>query len=187
MKKTYILLALVAVFFASCNSGKIPKDAKIVEAVSSNPMPKGSFVLADFSMDVPDGWEEMAAANNMRVTQFQIKAHPDYEVVVSYFGNNEDMVDANIARWRGQFTKEDSYELLPVKSNGPTGVKIFGTFKTKPFPMAEEFTESADYGMLAAILPSKDGPYFLKVTAPKEVIADMESSFTQLLNSYSRN
>ena len=187
MKRAYIFVIAIAFIVASCNSGKIPRDAKIVEPVSSKTMPAGSFKLADFSLHIPDGWIEVPASNNMRVTQFQIKAHPEYEVVVSYFGNNGNMVDANISRWRGQFTKEDSYENLSLNSNGPTGIKIMGTYKTKPFPMAQEFTESPDYGMLAAILPSKEGPYFIKFTAPKAVINEQEPQFTELLNSYSRN
>ncbi|MFA9389290.1 MAG: hypothetical protein ACERKD_05760 [Prolixibacteraceae bacterium] len=186
MTKTYLLIALIVLFMTSCNSGKIPKDAKIVAPISSTSTPKGSFLLADFSLEIPAGWEEMAAANTMRVTQFQMQAHPEYELVISYFGNNADMVDENIARWRGQFTKEDSYGILSLKSSGPTGVKILGTFKTKPFPMAQEFTESADYGMLAAILPSKDGPYFIKLTAPEAIIEEAEASFVELLDSYKR-
>lgn len=187
MKKAYILMAIVAFIVTACNSGKIPRDAKIVEPISTKTMAKGTFALADFSLTIPEGWEEVPAANNMRVTQFRIKAHPEYDVVVSYFGNNGNMVDANVSRWRGQFTKEDSYENLPLESKGPTGIKILGTYKIKPFPMAQEFTESPDYGMLAAILPSKDGPYFIKFTAPKAVIDEQEPVFTQLLNSYSRD
>ena len=186
MKKTNIFIVLVAFMVTACNSGKIPRDAKIVEPIEAKTMTSSKFTLADFSLKIPDGWEEVPAANNMRVTQFQIKAHPEYDVIISYFGNNDNMVDANISRWRGQFTKEDSYENLSLTSDGPTGIKILGTYKIKPFPMAQQFTESPDYGMLAAILPSKDGPYFIKVTAPKTVINEEEPTFTQLLNSYSK-
>jgi len=184
MKYTYILIAIFLVVLTSCNSNKVPKDAKTVEPIAQAQTPEGSFVLANISLAIPDSWVEEKASNSMRVTQFSLKENPEYEVVVSYFGNNDKMVKANIERWRTQFSEEESYAKLETTVKGVTGVKILGTYKLKAFPMADDYTDTPNYGTLAAIVPSAEGPYFLKLTAPKEVIETQTEAFTQVLNSY---
>lgn len=184
MKNTIIPIVLIALLISACNSKKIPKDAKIVEPKSMSVTSTASVTLANFSLTIPDGWQEVPVANSMRIKQFKINKYPDFEVVFSYFGNTDNMIEENITRWRGQFSKEDEYVELELQNKIPTGIKLLGTYKSKPFPMAEEFTESPGYGMLAAILPSNEGPYFIKFTAPKEIIGDQESNFIDLLNSY---
>ena len=173
-----------ALLMAACNANKVPKDAKVVAPASVGEALGGNFTLANFSLNIPEKWTEGTASNNMRVTQFQLKSHPEYEVVVSYFGNNDNMVKANIERWKEQFSVEDSYTELELNHKKFTGVKIMGTYKLKAFPMAQDFTEAPNYGTLAAIVPSNEGPYFLKLSAPAEVIEAETARFIGVLNSY---
>jgi len=186
MHKVYLLVSFLVVLSA-CNSSKVPKDAKIVAPIQQQAVSDGNFSLADFSLQIPDSWHEETASNSMRVTQFSLKNHPEYEVVVSYFGNNANMVEANIQRWKGQFTEQEEYQELDVNNKELTGIRILGTFKLKAFPMAQDFTETPDYGTLAAILPSKEGPYYLKLTAPGDVIKAETPTFIKVLNTYKRN
>lgn len=184
MKNIHFVLVVAAMMLAACNSNKVPKDAKVVAPSTVNESVGGNFTLANFSLNIPEEWTEGTPANNMRVTQFQLKNHPEYEVVVSYFGNNDNMVKANIERWREQFAEETSYSELELSNKKLTGVKILGIFKLKAFPMAQDFTEAPDYGTLAAIVPSSEGPYFLKLSAPAEVIEAETARFIGVLNSY---
>ncbi|MDA3930043.1 MAG: hypothetical protein PF541_13925 [Prolixibacteraceae bacterium] len=184
MKKAYILVVAVSIL-AACSSNKVPKDAKIVAAVKTELKATGNYSLANFTLQIPNSWEEEAASNSMRVAQFKVKEFPEYEVVVSYFGNNNNMVKANIERWKGQFSQQESYTELSPNQNEVTGVKIIGTYKLKAFPMAQDFSETPNYGTLAAIVPSNEGPYFLKLTAPAHVIESQEKYFVEVLNSYS--
>lgn len=186
--KQILLIVFALIVLAACNSKKPPRDATMVELNSLKQKEIGSaqagvLQLANMSLSVPDAWLEEAPSNEMRITQFKLKAHPEYEVVVSYFGNMENMVEANIERWKSQFVSMDEYRELEVEPDGVSGIKISGTFKLKPFPMAQDFTETDGYGTLAAIVPSDEGPYFLKLTAPVEVINKEEAAFVQCLNS----
>ncbi|MDZ7774435.1 MAG: hypothetical protein U5L09_01880 [Bacteroidales bacterium] len=65
-------------------------------------------------------------------------------------------------------------------------VEIDGAFKVKPFPMAQEFTETPGYKMLAAIIPSNEGPYFFKVTAPAKQMNMLKPEFLEFLQSYEK-
>lgn len=184
MKKIYILLVVFALFATACNSNKVPKDAKKVEPIEQKTTVKGNYTLSNFSLSIPETWQEQAASNSMRVAEFVIKKYPDYPIVVSYLGNNDNMIQANIDRWRGQFSLEDSYTELELTQPAVKGTKILGTYKLKAFPMAQDFTDTPSYGMLAAIIPSEEGPYFLKVTAPENVIQEETETFVKVLNSY---
>ncbi len=50
--------------------------------------------------------------------------------------------------------------------------------------MADDFTETPGYGTLAAIIPTKSGPYYLKLTALEAIINQQESAFVGMLNSF---
>ena len=63
-------------------------------------------------------------------------------------------------------------------------VTIKGTFKKKPFPMAQEFTEEADYMTIASIVPSNEGPYFFKLVGPADKVQKELKNFKFFMNSY---
>ena len=185
MKNIVVSFVLIILFFTACQSSKPPKDAKIVELGSKQTGGDKQVQLANFTLQLPDGWEKEAPSNTMRIAQFRLKNNPEYQVVVSYFGDMDNKVDDNIARWKNQFTKIDNYTELETAIKGITAVKILGTFKKKPFPMAQDFVEEEGFGALAAIVPSNEGPYFLKLTAPAGVINEQVANFIEMLNSYS--
>jgi hypothetical protein len=190
------LFLISAIALLGCNTNRTPKDAKIIEygsKQSNSPQSVGhsenahQFSAANFTIDIPTAWVEEKPSNNMRITQYRLKEHPGYEVVVSYFGNFDNMVEANINRWKEQFAAIDTYEEPALNTMGVTLVKIIGTIKLKPNPMADDFTETPGYGTLAAIVTSNEGPYFLRLNAPGEVINLQEKIFTEVLNSYRTN
>lgn len=185
--KLILNTAIALLILSACNSGKVPKDAKIVEygtKGSEISEEDGMFTASNFSLNIPANWKEEAPSSNLRVTQFRPKDSPEYEVVVSYFGNTDNMVEANIERWKDQFTNIDQFQELALNVTGVTAVKITGTYQLKPFPMADNFVDTPDYGTLAAIVSSVDGPYFLRINAPVAVIEQQEKAFTDVLNTY---
>lgn len=194
MKKlTVILLPLVFVAMSCMNSNKPEK----VEMKSQDENPHQSeseklienrgeeIAFADFTLDKPEEWVVREPSSEMRLVELVSPKSPENPVVGFYFGNRDEMVDANINRWRGQFAEEENFN-RETMDDGQVYVEIDGTYKLKPFPMAQEFTETPDYKMLAAILPSDKGPYFFKITGPASELNNLEEEFLSFLNSYKK-
>lgn len=186
MKKINVAFVVVLLFAVACQSKKVPNDAKIVELDSKKVVVGNRFQLANFTLQLDEKWEEEDASNSMRVTQFKLKEHPEQKIVVSYFGDMDNKVEENIDRWKNQFSDLKSFSELDLLFEDITALKILGTFKKKPFPMAQNFVDTPNYGTLAAIIPSNEGPYFLKLTATKEIIEEQEDAFIGVLNSYEK-
>ncbi len=142
--------------------------------------------LDNIQLNVPEGWEKVTPTSSMRVAQMNLKSDPSIQMTVFFFGE-QDMIQQNIDRWKGQFTQLTEFTELSSQKPEVSAVKILGTFKQKARPMASDFTEAPGYGTLAAIVPSKSGPYYIKLSAPEAIILSQENGFMQMLDSYSSN
>lgn len=102
-------------------------------------------------------------------------------------------IEANIARWQGQFTQSDGSttadktktQKLQVNGNEVHYVDISGDYKDSagPFNPAPAVTRP-NYRMLAAIVVNeKLGQYFLKFYGPKDLVTANEKAFQDMVNS----
>lgn len=101
-------------------------------------------------------------------------------------------IDANIARWRGQFSQPDGsktddhtkIEKLTLEGHQVHLVDITGTFADQPGGPFGPKTDRPDYRMLAAIVNVKDaGQYFLKMYGPKTTVTKQEEAFRKFVKS----
>lgn len=195
----YLLFVIALVVLASCNykSKKAeelfqesPEEIHISEFNNSNETSSANeseyLNLSDFKLEIPVGWIKEEPESQMRVVQYALEDHPDLKVIGFYFGQQEEMREQNINRWKKEFTVLDNDEIITAKSEELTLIKLQGTFKLKPFPMAQEFEEVPDYMTLAAIVPSEEGPYFFKLVGPVSKIQDQVEDFKSFINSYSK-
>jgi hypothetical protein len=98
-------------------------------------------------------------------------------------------VDANIDRWYGQFTQPDGastrdrakVKKLKVAGEEVHWVDISGTFKDQRGPVAPA-VERPKYRMLAAIIATKSGNYFIKFYGPERTVADNEKAFQAMID-----
>ncbi len=183
MKSITPLLLLVALLsFTSCgyNSSKKDKSSPDTELLQKT---SGTLVLNNATFAIPEGWKKVNPTSQMRIAELALEDTPGEMVAVFHFGE-QDMKQQNIDRWKGQFTEIESYEELPCKVKQITALKITGTYKKKAFPMAQDFTATPGYGTLAAIVPAENGPYYLKLDAPVEVIDKEQARFIAFLNSF---
>jgi hypothetical protein len=70
----------------------------------------GSVSLLGYRTDVPAGWVARAPRSSMRLAEFVLPTTPEGsgEVVVFFFGPAQGgNVEANLARWKGQFSNPD--------------------------------------------------------------------------------
>jgi len=100
-------------------------------------------------------------------------------------------VQANVDRWAGQFTQPDggdtkdkvSTKKLEIAGCQVTIVDVAGTYKDMPGgPFAGGQTiQRPGYRMLAAIVESQGGNYFLKFYGPAATVAAHADGFMKML------
>lgn len=145
----------------------------------------GKLHLADFTLKIPDTWKGIKPTSSMRLREYVIdETYDAYTVKVFYFGNQPSMVTGNIDRWKAEYTDMKDFEELKTKNDKLTAVAISGTFKLKPFPMAQEFTPTENYKTLAAIVSTNEGPYFFKIEGPQDIIDKHQEEFLAFVNSH---
>lgn len=134
----------------------------------------------------PESWIEKPQRPVRKATYEAPGAAGPAEVSVFYFGSDQGgSVEANIARWVGQFegvspdqAKRDQQEV--------NGFKVYtvrvekGTFSTG---MAGSAKPYQNWGLNAAVVETPSGPYFFKMTGPEATVSAEVANFTELLKS----
>ncbi|MBI4550310.1 MAG: hypothetical protein HY714_05240 [Candidatus Omnitrophica bacterium] len=154
-----------------------------------------SFETGKVRYSAPSPWEETQVTSSMRQAQFRIpKAEGDLEdaeMAVFYFGSGQGgAVDANVARWAGQFHAADkggpvAPDVGKTAVNGlkVTTVKIEGTYMGGMGFGNQE--PKADFALLGAIVEGPEGPVFFKLTGPKKTVENTAGQFQALIESFS--
>ncbi|RCS51873.1 hypothetical protein DTL42_09950 [Bremerella cremea] len=145
-----------------------------------------SFGEGHFEMTVPEGWKTVQPKVRIIDHEFSAPAKekdatPGRATLMGAGGG----VDANIARWKGQFSKLTSDEVKEEKIAGQKVhfVELKGDFKDQRGPFAPAETKK-DYTVLGAIITTdKLGDYFLKFYGPSETIEQNKEKFTEMVNS----
>ncbi len=134
--------------------------------------PRGGITADRFR--APEGWEPQAASG-MRLLQFRLpRAEGDgKDGEVAVFANIMGSTKSNIDRWRGQFTsvvqgKDGLEEFSEGLKGKATLLDISGKYAAMAMPGAQHATPPApeDARMIAAVVESPDGVYFVKSTGP---------------------
>ncbi|MEJ2719929.1 MAG: hypothetical protein P8181_02140 [bacterium] len=100
-------------------------------------------------------------------------------------------VQANLDRWYEQFIQPNgrpSAEAAKVKTSEHNGleqttVDLSGTFLQTTTPMGPQSEEKPDYRMLAGVIETPSGPWFVKVIGPAKTVAHWEKSFYEFMAS----
>ncbi|MGK0188191.1 MAG: hypothetical protein ACI9R3_003983 [Verrucomicrobiales bacterium] len=106
------------------------------------------------------------------------------EVDFYHFGKGQGgTIDANIARWRGQFQEqpEPKKEILKFGDHKVHIISLTGTFLAGP-PFGPK-TPVKDQAMLGAIVESKEGHVFVKMTGDAKTVAAATDAFKNLCSS----
>ena len=126
------------------------------------------------SLGAPDGWKRVQPRSRIVETEFAIEPikpgdQPGRMTSMGAGGS----VEANIARWFGQFSQPDgsatkdkaALKILHIAGCKITLIDVSGTFKDMPGgPFAGgQSIDRPDYRMMAAIIETTDkGNYFIK-------------------------
>jgi len=147
--------------------------------------------------EAPPAWQKEPAKSALRLAQYRWPRAAgdteDGELVV--FGPNiGGGVDANIERWRSQFSGPDSQpvsgdafhrETFEVAGLRVTLVEIAGRFAAGTMTMMGGSPPPAkdDYRMLAAIVETANGPWYFKAYGPAATMTAHREEFLSFLRT----
>lgn len=120
--------------------------------------------------------------------------HEDAECVVYFFGQGQGGgVQANIDRWKGQFSEPNGQPTQAkiakrtIHGLSVTTIELAGNYTGMGGPMAASPSVKQGYRMLGAIIENPGGNIFVKFTGPAKTIAANQAKFEQLLNSIDKD
>jgi hypothetical protein len=142
----------------------------------------------------PAGWTTQAP-RPMRAATYAIDPvsgdKTAAECAVYFFGPGQGgTVDANIARWKGQFTGQGgapapaNVATRKVRGLAMTTIDVAGNYSGIAGPTASAPQTVAGYRLLGAIVEGPGGNVFIKFTGPTKTVAANQQKFEQLLASF---
>jgi hypothetical protein len=151
--------------------------------------------------DVPDGWQSKPPASSMRVAEFVLPRAgadtADAALTLYFFGRGSGGgVQANLDRWIGQMTQPDGRASADVartesrKSRAGlpmTIVDVSGTYVAEVTPGSTDRFNEAGYRLIAAVVETPGGAYYVKLTGPAATVAKWQASVTAFLDSLRMN
>jgi hypothetical protein len=146
---------------------------------------------------VPPGWEP-EPVRKMRLATYRIHAiagdPEDAECAVYFFGTGQGgAVEANLDRWKHQFTGPDGQSVVPaqIEKRVIGGLKVStltvtGTYLGAGGMMGQESVKNPNFRMRSAIVEAPEGLVFFKLTGPLNTVSAAERDFNSLLGSVHR-
>jgi hypothetical protein len=168
--------------------------ALIAAAVAIN----AAFVLAESAAGLqwtaPPGWKS-EAPRPMRAATYTVPPaagdRDPAECGVYFFGAGQGgSVDANIERWKSQFTDPNGRTTpARVATRQIHGLKVTtidtsGEYSGMGGPMAASQQTLPGYRLLGAVVEGPGGNIFVKFTGPIRTIGANQQKYEQLLNSF---
>lgn len=149
------------------------------------------------TFDVPVGWQSKAPSSSMRVAEFVLPRaaadKADAALTVYFFGRNAGgTVQANLDRWIGQMAQPDgraSSEVARTESRASraglplTIVDVTGTYVAEVTPGSQERFNEPGQRMIAAVVETPGGAYYVKLTGPASTVSRWQTSVTAFLDS----
>jgi hypothetical protein len=141
----------------------------------------------------PHGWVSEGSAP-MRAATYKVSPAPGDpmggECVIYFFGAGQGgPVDANIERWKGQFTDASGHPAPAAVKRGTvhgmpmTTIDVSGTYSGLGGPMGSARAVPG-YRLLGAIVEGPGGNLFVKFTGPAATIKAAQGPFAQMLESF---
>jgi len=144
---------------------------------------------------VPAGWQEDPNRRTpLRFAQYRLpRAAGDNQdaelaVLVGMGGG----VEANLERWRKQFTSADGAELpdeavrvekFTVGQLRVTLLDVAGRYRSDAMALSGQEASDTDYRMLAAIVETAGVPWYFKLVGPSATVSEHRDRFLELLRS----
>ena len=167
--------------------------AAVAPAPKDEPVPPAA-APGELAFAPQDGWITETPTSSMRKAQFRLPGADgaaDASLVVYYFGpGGGGGVEANLARWAGQFEQpdgSDSSALLTstkrdLRGLPVTDVQLGGTYVAETSPGSGVRVREEGWRLRASILETSEGAYYVKLVGPAATVARWEKSYEGFLD-----
>lgn len=148
-----------------------------------------SHTIGGLTMDAPKEWEKAQASSPMRLGQFVLPGPGgDAELVLFRFPGGAGGVQANIDRWKGQFTPPEGKTVDDVSKTenltvGDLEITVLDVTGRAQGSMGQPAPQGSEHRMLAAIVEGKGDPVFLKAVGPQKTLDLWAEPFQQVLQT----
>lgn len=141
---------------------------------------------------LPDAWIEEQPSSSMRLARFLIPGgdnRGDAELVLYYFGQGQGgSAEANIARWKSQFTTASggaanpSVETMAVSGMPVTVVELRGNY-AHSVGMEPAATPEPDQILLATIVETPRGNVYIQLYGPAQAVAIQREAYIHFIRN----
>lgn len=175
-RRVFILAALVS----SAAATAMLAETTMPHPVSAETSGDSVIALLGYHTKAPGSWSPRPPASSSRLAQFVIHgsdASSDGEVVAFFFGASQGgNVDANLARWRGQFSTPDGSpvpETIARDSSGAfpvTTAEFRGTYRRGVGAGSADSVRTGQT-LVASIVETPRGALFIQMFGPSGTVA----------------
>jgi hypothetical protein len=138
--------------------------------------------LLDYEARVPASWKTKQAASQMRLAEYSAPAGA--EVVVYFFGASQGgSVEANLARWKGQFTNPNGgavEEKVTHEKNGAIAMTVAeyrGTYARGVGAGSTAAQALPNHILLAVVAETPKGTLFFQMYGPVAAVEAQRSAY----------
>lgn len=177
-----------------------PSSAAEPVATAHPPVERRTIEVDRLVFEIPAGWVVEQPTSSMRKAQLKLpgaEAGMDAELIIFNFGSTPEAggpVQANFDRWCSQFVQDDGgdtkarakREQTEIGGMAVHTIDISGRYVAAVRPGSPEKNDKSDYRMLASIIISPEGKYFVKVLGPAGTIDGQADAYQQFLHSLKR-
>jgi hypothetical protein len=162
-----------------------PKPMVTSQAAATSATQTAAAKPGNLSWQKPAAWKNVDHPSRMRKATYEIPGADGGAAATLSVTRVGGSIDANIARWRGQFDANPKASRTQRKANGVTihVVSIGGTFKGGGMPGMAATEPKKDWAMLAAVAEADRANFFFKMTGPKKTVDAARGDFDVLLGS----
>jgi hypothetical protein len=187
---------LLPLGLGACQSTDTVDDAEpaAAGAVEAKPADSGTRI-STLDLTPASGWRKERPSSGSRYAQYAVPGadeQDDAQLIVYYFGpGGAGDLQANLDRWCGQFAQPDGRDSAEVAvfDTRRVGeltlhtVDLSGTYVAETRPGSGERLNKPEYRMLAAVVTTGSGPYYIKLIGPAATVARSQDDFDDLLGS----
>ncbi len=153
---------------------------------------QSTVTLLEYQAAVPKGWSARAASSSMRLAEFTTgtASVPGAEVIVYFFGPGQGgPVDANLARWKGQFTNPAGgavYEKVTTDKSGAfplTLAEYRGTYARGVGNGSSAEAARPNHVLVAAVAETPKGTLFFQLFGPAAAVEAQRAAYVAFVKS----